>query len=208
MNDAQTPVFPLIGLMRHRIGIDGEGVTTLAAAHGCPLRCRFCLNPQSWREDAPVKPVTPEQLYDLVKIDDLYFQATGGGVVFGGGEPLLRTDFIRAFRGLCGDRWRLTAETCLNVPPENLRAAMACVDDFIVDIKDVNPDIYRRYTGADNARALSNLKILVGTVGPDRVVVRVPRIPGYNTPEDVARSEAAVRAMGVERVDVLDYIVR
>ncbi len=202
------PVFPLIGLERHRIGIDGAGVTTLAAAHGCPLRCRYCLNPQSWREDVSVKPVTPERLYDMVKTDDLYFQATGGGVVFGGGEPLLRTDFIRAFRALCGAKWRLTAETCLNVPGENLDVAMTCVDDFIVDIKDTNPDIYRRYTGAENARALANLETLLETVGPARVTVRVPRIPGYNTAEDVARSEKAVRAMGVEIVDVFDYVVR
>lgn len=202
------PTFPLMGLSRHRIGIDGAGVTTLAAAWGCPLRCKYCLNPQSWSADTKVTPVSPEELFQQVKIDDLYFQATGGGVVFGGGEPLAYADFIRAFRALCEGRWRLTAETCLNVPGENLKTALSCVDDFIVDIKDVNPDIYRRYTGGDNARALDNLRHLVETVGPARVKVRVPRIPGYNAEEDVARSVSALRESGVENMEVFTYMTR
>ena len=202
------PIFPLMGLSRHRIGIDGAGVTTLAAAWGCPLRCKYCLNPQSWSADTKVTPVSPEELFQQVKIDDLYFQATGGGVVFGGGEPLAHADFIRAFRALCEGRWRLTAETCLNVPAENLKTALSCVDDFIVDIKDVNPDIYRRYTGGDNARALDNLRHLVETVGPARVKVRVPRIPGYNAEEDVARSVSALRESGVENIEVFTYMTR
>ena len=199
------PRFPLFALARHRLATDGQGVTTLAAAWGCPLRCRMCLNPQSWRAETPVRPVTPEELYDLVKIDDLYFQATGGGVTFGGGEPLTHAPFIRAFHELCADRWRLRAETCLNIPEQLLEDAAAGVDEFIVDIKDANPAIYRRYTGADNARALTNLAALTRRVGPDRVLARVPLIPGYNTPEDVEASVQRLRAMGIRRFDRFTY---
>ena len=197
--------FPLFALVRHRLTTDGQGVTTLAAAWGCPLRCRFCLNPQSWREETPVRRVTPQEFYVLVKIDDLYFQATGGGVTFGGGEPLTHAPFIRAVRALCGDRWRLCAETCLNIPSPLLDMAMECVDEFIVDIKDTNPEIYRRYTGADNARTLANIEALVQRVGPLRVVARVPLIPGYNTPADVEASVGKLRGLGVERFDTFTY---
>ena len=107
-----------IGFKRHCIATDGEGVTTLAAFWGCPLRCKYCLNPQSLREETKCTEYTPEELYERVKIDDLYFVATRGGVTFGGGEPLLQTDFIESFRSLCGDRWRIYAETSLNVPAE------------------------------------------------------------------------------------------
>ena len=81
------PLFPLFALCRHRMGSDGAGVTTLAAARGCPLRCRYCLNPQALKEETPARMVAPEELYEMTRVDDLYFQATLGGVTFGGGEP-------------------------------------------------------------------------------------------------------------------------
>ena len=202
------PVFPAFGISRLRMGSDGTGVTTLVAARGCPLRCRMCINPSGLCEETPVQLHTPESLYELVRVDDLYFQATGGGVTFGGGEPLAHAAFIRAFRAVCGDGWRLSAETCLNVPAENVAIAMECLDEFIVDVKDADPDIYRRYTGADNARALDNLRAVLETLGPDRVLVRVPNIPDFNTPDDVARSLTRLRALGATRFDVFDYIVR
>lgn len=85
---------PLIGTDRHRLSTDGRGVTTLVAFHGCPLRCRYCLNPQCFDTSRTWRTVTPQQLLAEVAIDNLYFQATGGGVTFGGGEPLLRSEFI------------------------------------------------------------------------------------------------------------------
>ena len=72
------PVFPLLGLARHRIGTDGAGVVTLVAGAGCPLRCRWCLNARLLRE-APAVLVTASELIDRVSADDLYFRATGGG---------------------------------------------------------------------------------------------------------------------------------
>ena len=75
----------LIGIARHRMAVDGEGVTTLVAFHGCPLRCKYCLNPQSITNDTMCMERTVEELIDEVRIDQLYFLATGGGVTFGGG---------------------------------------------------------------------------------------------------------------------------
>ena len=72
----------LIGLSKHRIDVDGEGVTTLVAFHGCPLRCQYCLNPKALSPNGVWKRYTPEELYNHVKQDDLYFRATGGGVTF------------------------------------------------------------------------------------------------------------------------------
>ena len=198
-------LFPMMGFARHRLGIDGPGVTTLVAASGCPLKCRYCLNRQCWDPDVTIRLVTPEALYDMAGVDDLYFQATGGGVTFGGGEPLLHAPFIQAFRRLSGDRWRITAETCLNIPAELLRVACDCVDGIIVDIKDMDPAIYKRYTGTDNARIRENLEALLRAVGPERVLVRVPDIPGFNTTETVEAGEAALRAMGVTRIDRFTY---
>lgn len=91
-----------IGIDRHRLGVDGVGVTTLAAFHGCPLRCKYCLNRRCLEPPEELPRYTPQQLYDRVGVDNLYFIATGGGVCFGGGEPLLRVDFLEEFKALCG----------------------------------------------------------------------------------------------------------
>ena len=115
---------------------------------------------------------TPQQLYDKVSVDNLYFIATGGGVCFGGGEPLLRVDFITEFKQLCGKSWNLTAETSLQVPRQSVEKATEVIGDFIVDIKEGNPDIYHAYTGGDASRAWDNLALLLSLVGPDHITVR------------------------------------
>lgn len=196
---------PVITFSRLRMTTDGEGVTTLVIFHDCPLRCKYCLNPFSFAPDTKREELTPHQLYDRVKIDDLYFVATGGGVTFGGGEPLLRTDFLKEFRALCGDRWHLCAETSLNVPAEAVRTAADCMDMFYVDCKDTNPEIYKAYTGIQNAQMLENLRTLISLVGAERVVVRVPLIPGYNTEDDREKSRALLESMGVTQFDFFTY---
>ncbi len=201
------PLFPLLSLSRLRMGTDGAGITTLAAGAGCPLRCRWCINARLLCE-ASAEELTAEELLARLRIDDLYFRATGGGVTFGGGESLLHAVFIRRFRQLCPAEWRISAETSLAVPREMAETALEAVDLFIVDCKDMDREIYRRYTGGDGARMEENLRFLLEKAGPERVLVRVPRIPGYNTPDDQKRSAEKLRAMGVERLDLFDYVIR
>lgn len=196
---------PIIGISRHRMATDGKGVTTLVGFHGCPLRCRYCLNPHSFAEDTKRLMLTPEELYERVKVDQLYFLASGGGVTFGGGEPLLYPDFLRRFRALCGEQWRLSAETSLAVPKEAVTAVAEVFDEFIIDCKDTDPDIYRRYTGRENRTMLDNLSYLLTLVPAERVVVRVPRIPDFNDDQSRARSRERLAAMGVARVDCFSY---
>ncbi|MGM9563807.1 MAG: radical SAM protein [Faecousia sp.] len=200
------PLFPLLRIVRLRMEIDGEGVTSLVAGTGCPLSCKWCLNAAVLRQ--PPTPVTAQELYDRVKLDDLYFRATGGGVTFGGGEALLHAAFFRAFREVCGDAWHICAETSLHVPRGLVETAAETVDGFIIDIKDMNSEIYRRYTGGDAGLVQENLAYLLDKVGPERLLVRVPLIPDFNTPADCDTSEQRLRAMGVTRIDRFSYIRR
>ena len=85
---------PLIGICRHRLTTDGAGVTTLVAFHGCPLHCKYCLNSQCLSPDGVWRVMTAADIMAKLQKDDLYFRATGGGVCFGGGEPLLRSDML------------------------------------------------------------------------------------------------------------------
>ena len=196
---------PFIGIDRHRLGVDGVGVTTLAAFHGCPLRCRYCLNRRCLEAPDGLPRYTPQQLYDRVAVDNLYFIATGGGVCFGGGEPLLRVDFIAEFKALCGKSWNLTAETSLQVPCSSVEKAAEVIGDFIVDIKESNPDIYHAYTGGDASRAWDNLRLLLSLVGPEHVTVRVPLIPDFNTEADTDRTARRLADMGITRLDRFTY---
>ena len=197
----------IFGISRHRLTTDGEGVTTLVAFNGCPLRCRYCLNKTSWELDKG-RDYTPEILFEEVKIDQLYFLATHGGVTFGGGEPLLQVEFIKAFRELCGPQWQIMAETSLNVPFENVQTIDPILDGYIIDIKDMNPEIYQAYTGKDNSVVLTNLEWLLKSGDSNRIMVRVPHIPEFNTDEDVAKSIKCLKAMGVKNIDEFNYIIR
>ena len=72
----------------------------------------------------------------------------------------------------------------------------------------MDPELYRRYTGGDAALMQRNLKRLLEAAGPERVTVRVPLIPEFNTPEDRERSAERLRAMGVTRLDLFEYVKR
>lgn len=201
--------FVLIGLSRHRIGVDGAGVTTLVAFHGYPLRCKYCLNPKALSLNGVWKRFIPEELYNHVKQDDLYFRATSGGVTFGGGEPLLSCKEILHFHKICrdnGHQWKINIETSLNVPLIFVEMLEGIVDHWIVDIKDMNPEIYKAYTGADNRQVIENLQRLIDNKAS--VTVRVPLIPSFNTEADVEHSIAILKKMGVRDIDRFTYIIR
>jgi pyruvate formate lyase activating enzyme len=195
----------IAAVARHRIAIDGDGVNTLVVFMMCPLRCKYCLNPQTLDAGLPHRTLTPDELYEETRKDELYFLATGGGVTFGGGEPLLRPDFIRAFRSLCGDEWKLNVETSLNVPEDNVRGLMPVIDYWFIDIKDMDPEIYRKYTGRDNGRVISNLRLLAKEGLCQRCTIRIPHIPGYNEDADRDRSIKELEAMGFSDFDRFEY---
>lgn len=198
----------IIGIARHRLSTDGDGVTTLIAFHGCPLRCRYCLNPQSLVDGGRFREYSPEELYAETRIDELYFIATNGGVTFGGGEPCLRTQFIQEFRELCGSAWQLNLETSLNVPLTNIEALLPVVNTMIIDIKDMNPDIYRCYTGQSNDHVLYNLRLIAEAGRQHDCIVRIPLIPGCNTDTDREKSRKALEAIGFDRFDLFTYNIR
>lgn len=201
----KTPLFPLLSLSRLRTATDGFGITTLVAGAGCPLRCKYCVNRRILAEKEP-EWVTPETLFARTRIDNLYFQATGGGLCFGGGEALLHVDFIKAFRSFTGVAWRLTAETSLHVPPAAVTEAAGVFDAFIVDVKTLDPAVYKAYTGVEIGPVYENLKTLISLVPPAGVKVRVPLIPGFNTAADCEKTVSTLKNMGYEAIERFEYI--
>lgn len=202
VNGIQTPV---VAISRHRLMTDGDGVTTLVVLHSCPLRCRWCLNPQTWRDGSTFQLMTPMQLFTHVRVDDLYFQATGGGVTFGGGEPALRSIFISQFRKVIPKQWKINIETSLNVPQEHVERLLPVIDEFVIDIKDMNPQIYATYTGKDNAKTIENLRFIASAGMTDKCRIRIPLIPGFNSEDDREQSIYELEQMGFTRFDKFEY---
>lgn len=196
---------PFIGVSRLRMKVDGHGVTTLVAFHGCPLRCRYCLNAQCFHADGIRYRLTAEEVMKQLRKDELYFIATGGGACFGGGEPLLHADFISEVLALGAAKWHTTIETSLNVPRSQWEQQVPFVHEYIVDIKDVQPDTYHAYTGKDNTLVLENLRWLAAQGKADNVVCRIPLIPDFNDEDAQQHSIEKLRDMGFSRFDVFTY---
>lgn len=190
-------------ISRHRIGVDGYGVVTLVIMNACPLRCRYCLN--LFALEGKSTTFTPESLLERVQQDNLYFLATGGGVTFGGGEPLLQADFIKSFCSICNPEWNINIETSLNVPLDNLKMTVEEADTLIIDIKDMNNEIYHSYTGMSNGRVVENLRYLSENGYTGKCLIRLPLIPSFNKEDDVTASEDILKGMGFTRFNRFKY---
>ena len=196
---------PVYSISRLRFGTDGKGITSLVAFMGCPLRCRHCINSWCHSDPSQARLMSPEDLYGELMIDDIYFQMTGGGVCFGGGEPTLYPEFIRQFRKVCGSRWRITVETALTCTEDVIPEMARSVDRWIVDVKDLSEEIYEEYTGKRND-IRSKLRVLLDAGA--ETTVRVPHIPGHNSDADVARTIGELRSMGFDDIDEFTYTTK
>lgn len=203
MKSENIETYPIYAINRHRILRDGDGITTLVGLGGCPLKCKYCINPDHKRLCGGR---TSSEIFNEVYVDNLYYLATGGGVTFGGGEPLLHPDCIVDFVNLCNVRWKINIETSFNVPMCAVERALRIVDEFVVDIKDMNPTIYHNYTGCSNERVIDNLKYVASAGYSNKVKIRVPLIPNYNTELDVTRSIEILNNLGYSNIERLTYI--
>lgn len=201
----------ILSISRLRMGTDGNGISTLVVFFDCPLHCKYCINDFCHKPQKPFVGVqhaafTPQELIEVLKKDDIYYLMSGGGIVFGGGEPLLQSKYIHKVCTLSDQRWAKRIETSLNVPWDNIKPVLYDMDEWIIDIKDINNDIYKNYTGKDNKNMIKNLLKLRNKISSDKIHIRIPRIAGYNSEYDIEKSIQWVREnIGVEP-EVFSYI--
>jgi pyruvate formate lyase activating enzyme len=134
--------------------------------------------------------------------DTIFYDQSGGGVTFSGGEPLGQPAFLGALLTGCRERGlRTCVDTSGLAPAATLLGLARDVDLFLYDLKVMDPDRHRRFTGAENALILSNLQALLQAGG--RVTVRIPVVTGVN--DDLANIDAAGRflASSATRPDVV-----
>lgn len=199
--------FKIQAINRHRMYIDGRGINTLVALYGCPLKCKYCLN-KKVLETIRYNEMTTEELLDKVIIDYCYFKATGGGITFGGGEALLHSSQIKAFREILPKDIPIKVETSLNVHSERLLEVLDVVDEYIIDVKTMNPQIYMEYTGFDNRLVLENLRLLCENNLQGKCRIRIPNIPDFTTQKDIDETSKIIIDMGFATLDIFDYVVK
>ena len=187
------------------MGSDGEGIRTLVLVSGCPLRCKYCINPYTWDGSQNTKMMTAHNIYDRICIDRPYILSTNGGITFGGGEPLLYPGLISEIRGICEPEMTIYVETALNVPWENIEKTVAVVKRYYVDIKTLDNKKYLEYTGCNLEVARGNLAKLIKAKGADSVIVRIPEIPGLTNHDEQQSYKKELLSVGAKRFNLFRY---
>lgn len=200
----------IININRHRLSVDGYGITTLIILLGCPLRCEYCINKKALLR--PAKQMETSELLSSILIDYCYFVATDGGITFGGGEPLLQPDGIVEVINNLPPKVAVNIETSLNIQHSTIEKILATKlgnkVNWIIDIKTIDSKIYTDYTGLSNSQVINNLKELASKGLQDRCIVRVPLIPGYNDESDITKSIEFLNTLGYYNIDKFTYILK
>lgn len=149
-------------------------------------------------------PYTPEELAKILLKDKEYLSMMGGGVTFSGGEPTLQADFVLATAALL-EGMHCAIETCAFCAPEVFLKIINAMDYIMMDLKLIDPDKHKQFTGVDNAPILRNLEQLKVSGKPFRI--RIPVIPGVNDSEEnfTATARLLQGCETLEKVELLPY---
>ena len=185
--------------------VDGPGVRFVAFLQGCPMRCAFCHNPDTWDPRRPVAyELTPEELVAEVRRYKSFIKR--GGVTCSGGEPLMQAAFVEQSFRLCRQEGFHTAlDTSGALFHEQARRAVDEADLVMLDIKTIDDGLHPSYTGLTRENNQAMLDYLQQTGKP--TWIRHVLVPGYT--DDDRRLEAVARHLTpysvVERVELLPY---
>lgn len=181
---------------------DGPGIRTTVFFKGCLAHCWWCHNPES--QSAEIQSVTKtntldsmifedketvgrqisvDELFNEIKKDTVYFDESGGGVTFSGGEPLMQPEFLQSILKFCkGANIHTTLDTTGYCSPEIMQSIFKYVDLLLYDLKIIDEKLHQKYTGLSNAQILENLKFLQSK--KKNIIIRFPVIPAVTDTED------------------------
>lgn len=197
---------------------DGKGIRTIVFLKGCVLRCRWCCNPESQEYDIQTmmvqgKPkiigedITVREVMETVEKDRPYYRRSGGGLTLSGGESLCQPDFARALLRAAKEMGINTAMESMGCAPyEVIESILPYLDQYLMDIKHMNPAKHKEFTGRSNELMIENAKKIADS-GMTNLVIRVPVIPGFNdrTDEIEAIAKYASQLKGVTKMHLLPY---
>ncbi len=198
---------------------DGPGIRTTIFLKGCQLDCWWCHNPEGkmsnpqvmkadnspgGRSEVVGKKMSADEVIFEIEKDIIFYDESQGGVTFSGGEPLLQAQFLLAMLKACREKEIHTVVDTSGYAPAEIFVEICNMIDFVLfDLKLMDDEMHRRYTGVSNKKILKNLETLSGLNTPHHI--RFPLIPGItDTDENVLSVAEFVRALGsVSRIDIL-----
>ncbi len=190
--------------------VDGPGIRFVAFMQGCPLRCKYCHNPDSWLlsdgEERSVWDLTQE----IIRYKSYYGEK--GGLTVSGGEPLLQIDFVtellKSVKGYgintavdtSGFTFNPSDSECVKKHEELDKY----VDLYLLDIKHIDNDKHKELTGVHNLNTLAYAKWL--SERGKRIWIRHVLVPGYtDDDESLQKLSDFIKSIKVEKVEVLPY---
>lgn len=182
--------------------VDGPGVRFVVFMQGCPLRCAYCHNPETWADEKKIE-MTAEELVKKVLKYKPYF-GDDGGVTFSGGEPLRQPKFLLEALKECK---KYGINTCLDTSGagDEYDVILDYVDLVILDVKAIDAEKYKALTGQNIERY--NRFLATCQKKKKRLWLRQVIVPGYNDTEaDILRLKEYIKNIeNVERVELLPY---
>ena len=205
---------------------DGPGIRTTVFLKGCSLDCWWCHNPESIKKLPETidfadlissnicyqeselfgKEYSVEELYSEIKKDQLFYDESGGGVTFSGGEPLNQNEFLTEILNKCRSEGIHTAVDTSGYAGRKLFERIYDLTDiFLFDLKIIDKELHRKFTGVSNKRILENLKNL--TEKGNKVIIRIPLIPGVTDTEKNLSdlSDFLMTLENIKKIDLLPY---
>lgn len=197
---------------------DGNGIRTIVFLKGCVLRCRWCCNPESQKYEIETmmvqgepkvmgQDITVAQVMEIVEKDRTYYRRTGGGLTLSGGESLCQPEFATALMRAASEAGITTALESMGCAEYSIiEGILPYLDQYLLDIKHMNPIKHKEYTGRSNELMLENAKKIAQS-GMTELSVRVPVIPGFNdTTEEIRDIAVYTKQLGnVKRLHLLPY---
>lgn len=195
---------------------DGPGIRSTVFFAGCPLRCRWCSNPESQNRNRQAalasgdpklagREWTIREVLDEVLKDRDFYEESGGGMTLSGGEVLQQHEFAAALlQAAHQEGLHCAAETTGFASHQIFAQFIEHIDLLLFDMKHFDREIHHEQTGVYNDQIVENMRYAVAKGVP--VVARIPVIPKFNFSFDAARGMAALlREIGVQEVHLLPF---
>lgn len=197
---------------------DGNGIRTIVFLKGCVLRCRWCCNPESQNYDIETmvvqgeskvigEDITVGEVMKIVEKDRPYYRRTGGGLTLSGGESLCQPEFARDLLQAAQNAGITTALESMGCADYSvIESILPYLDQYLLDIKHMNPAKHKEFTGRSNELMLENARKIAAS-NQTELSIRVPVIPGFNDTEEEIRAIAvyAKEIGNVRRMHLLPY---
>lgn len=190
--------------------VDGPGLRYIFFMQGCPLRCKYCHNPETWQSLGGMEMTAEEALAKALRYKPYW--KNGGGITVSGGEPLVQADFVTSLFMLAKEQG---VSTCIDTSGavfmrqepafSKLVATLAVTDTVLLDIKHIDSSRHQELTGQGNEQILDFARYLAEIQKP--VWIRHVLVPGINDDEEsLGRLSAFVAGLNnVRRFEVLPY---